>query len=481
MPPDANALKNQPGQSNLNSAITNPNVNLTRTILLLAWPVMAAMLVQIGMTIANIFWVGKLGTDAVAAVISSLFVYWIIWSILAIITTGVTALVSRFIGANHFDLAEQATRQSLLLAFVSASVFVALGEIFARQIFVLMANAPQVSELGASYLRILFCALPFLFFNETLGAACRASGNTRTPMQVSLTELSINIILDPLLILGIGPVPKLGVSGAALASAIALTAGFLLYLHFLNKKKLPFTLMFIPIVRIDWNLWKQIVIIGLPISISGITFTAIYLFIDRLTAEFGTSALAALGFGNRLESISYFVCAAFSVAVATIVGQNLGARNPERAENSAWRAIFIVSVYTGIIGILFLAIPQHLIGLFSKDPAVHKAGIGYLRILGLSQVFMALEIVLEGAFSGAGETLPPMLVAIPGALLRPPLAYFIAYTLAVGVNGVWWALAITSILKGLAILIWFRAGKWKKRQIDYLELNPEITQISAAR
>jgi len=205
--------------------------------------------------------------------------------------------------------------------------------------------------------------------------------------------------------------------------------------------------------------------IGLPTSISGITFCIVYVFINKITALFGTESIAALGIGNRLESVSYLTCFGFSIAAATLVGQNLGAKKPERAAQSAWKTVWMVTGITGFISFVFLSFPETISSFFISDPKVIHISIDYLRILALSQIFMGLEIVLEGAFSGAGNTVPPMAVSVPGSLARIPLAYLIAISWGAGVNGIWWAITLTTIIKGIVLTFWFRKGKWKKKSI----------------
>jgi putative MATE family efflux protein len=215
----------------------------------------------------------------------------------------------------------------------------------------------------------------------------------------------------------------------------------------------------------DWRLIGRLVRIGMPISVSSVAFCVVYLFVNRITAGFGTEAVAALGIGNRIESVNYLISFGFSMAVATLVGQNLGAGNPERAASLARKTILIVSVFTGFTTVLFLAFPEAIVRIFVDDPAVIAAGKSYIRILALSQILMGWELVLEGAFSGAGDTLPPMFVSIPGSIIRIPLAWWLAVSLGWGVEGIWWTITVTTLVKGVALLIWFSRGHWKTKQV----------------
>ena len=328
-----------------------------------------------------------------------------------------------------------------------------------------MGTEENVTRIGIKYLRIIFLGSIFFFWIDIFSCIFRASGDTKRPLWVTLFSLSFNIILDPFLIFGWGPFPRLETSGAAISTVISQFLAVLLFLYLIESGKLKFRFSLKPAFRIDFSIIHRIIKIGIPPSIAGIVFSMVYLFLNRITAHFGTQSIAALGIGNRMESLSYMTCFSFSIAAATLVGQNLGAGKPHRASQSAWRTVYITSFITGGVSILFLSLPRAISSFFIADPQVIPIAVDYLRILSISQVFMAWEIVLEGAFSGAGDTLPPMIVSLPGSILRIPMAYFLAVTLGLGVNGVWWSITLTSMVKGVVLAFWFKRGRWKKRQI----------------
>jgi putative MATE family efflux protein len=439
---------------------------ITRTIFRLAWPVIISMFVETARGIANMFWVGKLGAVNLAAVVSATFLVWFTYVLSDVISVGTVALVARYVGAKDEDQASYVARQAYLFAIVS-SLFLAILMILVggKYAFDLMGTEPEVTRLGLNYLRIVFAGTTFLFLIETFGACFRGSGDTKTPMKVLLVSLSLNIALDPLLIFGIGPFPRMGTSGAALATFISQGTAAVIYGFLITRGRLRFKLSLLPRLNLDFSVVQRILKIGLPLSASGILFIVVYIFLNKVTAGFGTEAIAALGIGNRMESISFLTCFGFSQAASALVGQNLGAKKPERAEKCAWRTVHIVVLITGFVSVMFLVFPKWIASFFISDPKVVKIAIDYLRILALSQVFMALEIVLEGSFSGAGNTIPPMIVSIPGSILRIPLAYLIAILWGVGVDGVWWAITLTSIAKGTTLAFWFKQGKWKTKKV----------------
>lgn len=439
--------------------------SITRNIFSLAWPAVASMFLETAFALADAFWVGKLGAVAMASVISSQFIIWIIYSLMSVISTGVVAMVARYIGAKDEQKAAYISQQAIFFSIFVALALTVVGIVSAKDVFLLMGTEPEVTYWGSRYLRITYLAATFFFLIDIFGAIFRASGDTKTPMRVVMAAIGLNIILDPFLIFGWGPFPEWGTDGAALATFVGQGSGALLYLVLIRKGRLRFKINLRFWQKFDFSILKRIVKIGLPTSISGITFSIIYVFINKITALFGTESIAALGIGNRLESVSYLTCFGFSIAAATLVGQNLGAQKPERAAQSAWRTVWIVAGVTGFISFVFLSFPEAISSLFISDPEVIRISINYLRILALSQIFMGLEIVLEGAFAGAGNTIPPMAVSVPGSVARIPLAYLMAISWGAGVNGVWWAITLTTIIKGIILALWFKKGKWKKKEI----------------
>jgi putative MATE family efflux protein len=439
---------------------------ITPTIFRLAWPVVISMFVETARGIANMFWVGKLGAVHLAAVVSATFLTWFIYVLSDVISVGTVALVARYVGAKDEAKAAYVARQAYLFAILSSlilAVFMIL--VGGRYAFHLMGTEPEVTRLGVDFVRIVFAGTTFLFLIETFGACFRGSGDTKTPMKVLLVGLGLHMVLDPLLIFGIGPFPRLETNGAALATFLSQGVAAGIYVLLVMRGRLRFGLSLFPRFNLDLSVVKKILRIGLPLSASGIIFIVVYILLNKVTATFGTEAIAALGIGNRMESLSFLTCFGFSQAAAALVGQNLGAEKSERAERCAWRTVHIVVLITGFISVMFVLFPRWISSFFISDPKVVIIAIDYLRILALSQVFMALEIVLEGSFSGAGNTIPPMTVSIPGSVLRVPLAYLIAVFWGVGPNGIWWAITLTTIAKGTTLAFWFRQGNWKAKNV----------------
>jgi len=438
---------------------------IVSTIFRLAWPVVASMFLEFALSITDYFWVGYLGTPEQDAITTSMVVSWTVFATISIVITGLTALVSRAIGAEDTNEAAFISKQGIQLGIGIGIIFTTLGFTLTPSILTFMKAAPNVIAIGVPYLRIYFLAMAFFFVNDALGAIFRATGNTKSPTIAFAAGTVINIILDPILIFGWGVIPPMGVTGAAIATSFSVVACFVIFIILLYKNQLEFSLRDWYRQKTDFTMIRKIIKIGMPISMQNLIFVFIYWFLIQLVHYYGDAAGAAMGVGHRMESLSFLVAVAFSVAASTLVGQNLGANKPERAARCAWWTVRIIVIETFIVSVVFVTIPELIAGIFSSDPATLEIAVDYLIILGLSQIFMGIEIVLEGAFSGAGNTIPPMVVSGTWSIMRLPLAYLFSITLDWGVNGIWWSLTITSFFKAIILLLWFRRGNWKKKKL----------------
>ncbi len=447
----------------INNEITEGPIS--KTIFKLAMPVVLGMLLEFALSVTDYFWVGKLGATAQDAVTSSMVVMWIIFVLITIVQVGVTALVSRFIGADNKDKASFYIKQGLALALFLGLFFSVIGFWVTPQLLTFMDTSSSTLLLAIPYLRIFFVSGFIFFWNETICASFRASGDTKTPTIVSSIAILFNIILDPLLIFGYGPFPELGVAGASIATAISVSLGMIILTSLLLKGKLGYPVNQLHKIKPKLTEFWKIAKIGLPMSTQQLVFVAVYLFLIKIVHSFGESSAAAMGIGNRMESFSYLTCFGFSLAASTMVGQNLGAGKPERAAKCAYGSVGLAVLMTLIMTFLFILFPKFIAGVFTDDPEVLSIAVDYLIILGISQFAMAIEIVLEGSFSGAGDTIPPMVVMIPGSLARIPLAYYLCFDLGWGINGVWWTLTITTLVKSMILAYWFKLGYWKLKEV----------------
>ncbi len=443
---------NRPSEPN--ALVEDPR--LTALVLRLAWPVIAGMGLQSLFVLTDLFWVGRLGASAVAAVSTSVFVSWALLSLGEMISVGVLSLSARHLGAGRRREASEIAWQGLFWGAVLAVALLVAGVVGAGPLFRAVSEDPEVRRQGAAYLAILFAGAPVLFLELILQDLFRGSGDTRTPFRVLTVALVLNALLDPVLIFGPGPAPRLGVAGAALASLVAHVVGLSLYLWIARGGERP-----IPLgpgrrgFRPRFTAARRLVGIGFPLTFIGIVFSAVYLFLGRTAAVFGTSTLAALGIVNRIESISYLTTHGMGVATATLVGQNLGAGRVDRVERLARRAAHLGTAAGFVFLAVYLLVPRPLVRLFTRDPEAVREGVEFLRIVALCQVFQAWELVLEGGFAGSGHTLPPMLISVPISLVRVPAAWLLSGPLGMGPSGIWWTISGTAAIRGLLSRFWW--------------------------
>jgi len=438
---------------------------LLPAILSIAWPVLALEALHVGYHLINLFWVGRLGAAATAALTTSIYATWTMGSLAGGVAIGIVAQVARAIGEKRLDRAGHAAAQGLLTALALGLVFLVLLRPFTGVLFRLLGMPPDVAPLAALYLGMVFAGAPAFFLLVACESIWRATGDTVTPLRVLGASTLLNAVLDPLLIFGPGPLPTLGIAGAAWATIIAWTVGVCLFLWLARGAGDRFPLTRASLARPDWTVIARTLRIGLPRFLIGTLFSTVYLVLANLAARFGTATIAVLGIVNRLESMDYITADAVGTATSTLVGQNLGAAQPERASRAAHTAARLGIAVSLLPTVAMIFVPRLLLRPFTADPAVLELGMPYLRVIGLCQAFTVLELVYAGGFAGAGDTLPPMLVELPIAVARVPLAWFAAVTLGLGPIGIAWVLSLTAIIRGIAIWLWFRTGRWQRLRL----------------
>ncbi len=433
---------------------------ITPSVVRLAWPVATSMLLQTLFGIIDAVWVGHLGPVALAGVSTGGFAIWGMFSLMGMVSVGLNALVARSVGAGEPERAAEIAGQGVLLAIMVGGVLAFGGWLGLDLLFSFMRTAPEVTAQGKAYLAPIILATPILFAFSAVNAVFSGAGDTRTTMRLGGGAVALAGVLDPLLIYGLGPFPRLEVTGAALATVVSRIVFLIAGLSLLARRSSGIGIV-MPRLRIDLSLWWRIIRIGAPASISGLAASLIYVSLTRITTRFGTPAVAALGVCHRIEGINYLLGVGFAAAAAVYVGQNLGARQPERAQRGAWRAFHVLVLPVGIIGTLFLTIPEVLLRGFTSDPQVIAAGASYLRIVALAQLFQGLELVFDGAFGGAANTLPAMVISTPLSIARYPAAILLTGPIGMSVQGVWWAISGTTIVKGTVMAYWFSRGGWR--------------------
>ncbi|MBN2619904.1 MATE family efflux transporter [candidate division WOR-3 bacterium] len=434
-----------------------------RYLIALSWPIVLAFALQTSYNIVDIFWVGKLGPAAIAGVSLAGTTFYFVLAVGQIIGSGTVALVAQSYGARILGRAQDIVRQSLILTFGIAVAVSVLGFVFTPTIVKALGARNDVLAVSVDYLRIVCIGFFFQLLSFSINYAFRGIGDMITPMYIMLIATVINIILDPLLILGLGFFPRLEVHGAALATLIAKFLSFLFGLLILIKGKRGLKLNLKGPWHVDAAIARTILAVGIPAGVSyGLMFLSITA-VFKFVASFSEYALAALGIGQRILQLSSLPVVGISVAVTTLVGQYLGAHNIAGAKRVSHQSMLVSSVLMAAFSVLFITQAGFFMRLFTDNAQVIAVGIDFLRIVSLYLIGGGLTIIISGIHRGAGDTIPPMLAGIIKLGLLVGLAFFFARILDYGVRGVWYALLISYIMEALTIVIVFMSGRWHKR------------------
>lgn len=432
--------------------------SLPRTIRRFALPAVASSLLMTLFASVDTYWVGtRVGSQGLAAVSTSIFWIWMIVSLAEMIGIGLTAVAARRHGEGRRGEAARVSGEALLLALLLGLAIAFLGSAFLDELFAVMRTPPEVTELGRAYLRTYLWGAPLIYGFFAIDAAFRASGDTRTPFVLLAVSVSLTLVLDPVLILGLAGAPRMGIAGAAIATVATRGGAFLMGYALLRRRGL----LVFEAPRL--SALGSVARIGLPTATTGVVFSLIYVALTRTTTQFGTPALAALGIGHRIESWLYMIGVGFGAATAAIVGQNLGAGYPSRARRAGWISVGYCTAFGVVACVGELLWAEELASLFTNDPALVAEGARYLRIAAVSQLVICAEIVLEGALGGAGDTIPPMLTSTTLTVARIPIAAWAAARW--GPPGIWWTISLTAFARGLAMMALWRLGRWERKSV----------------
>lgn len=449
--------------------------SLNREILTLAWPAVLQNLVRSSLPIFDSFWIGKLGAEYLAAVTVASFLSWGIFALGEMIAIGTNSLVSQSTGAKQSDTARHIGSTNLITALLYGIV-IALGVMPLLPLLYHLTNLDTAkSILSNQYLFPLLMGFPALLLFETGNSIYRGNGDTQTPFRLLVVATVIKIVLTPILIFGINGHFQYGMAGASTSTVIAYGTAFIISLIILRKRGLIASmrnkvLNLVKDVKFNLRVISETVKIGLPLSLEGLFFSMIYVFVSRFVSDFGTVGLAALGIGHRSEAIPYMIGDGFSITATILVGHSIGAANPDRAEKIAWRILYFGWVPMVIYGlILFFGAPV-VAGIFTTNQDVINVAKVYNMIAAFSIFFSVSEAVFTGAFAGAGNSVPPLVISLGVTTLRVPLCAIFAPIY--GMNGIWIAIFSSSIIKGIIIALWFKRGKWKQRKFALAKQNP---------
>jgi len=427
---------------------------ITRLLFRLSSPILFGMLMFTLYLLTDLYFVGRLGPEAVAALSISGNVFFVHLGLSFIIGTGAMALIAQAYGARDFNRAEEVFKQSLILSIVAGSIAAITGLLIAHPYIRFFGGKGMAFTWGVEYFQIYSISLLFLLLLHVFSACYRGMGDTKTSMLILLLSLVLNIILDPVLIFGFAGIPALGVKGAALASLISQICSVMIYTYLVFVKKQHVHL------RGPWTfnlgIIKQSLVIGLPSGLAYFLLTANLLITYRVVSPYGTQALASLGIGFRIVQAIYLPSVAIAEAMAAMVGQNFGAKKKFRIISTFWAGWKISFMFMLSGTAICWMFPTFLISLFSQDPQVIHYGVIYLKIVSLANVAVGTILTVSAVFQGTGKTYPTLVCAIADNLLFVTAVFTLPAFFNWGISSVWWIKLLTGIMEMVFCSAWLK-------------------------
>lgn len=420
---------------------------LDREIFRIAVPAFLGFLGFILFDVINIFWVGKMGTSAIAGVASAAFLTWAVMAAMSSTTAGANSLIAQLFGAGRREEARETAAEAAWLSLGICLLLMALLLPSIGPIFRLMGLQPVTAEYARQYLTIYTWALPLYYLSNLAGNIFNAYGDTRTNVIIMSGSVALNILLDPVLILGYITGHPFGVPGAAVASAVCIACALVLQVVFLRRRGyLPplSEVLRLPAFARSWRMLT----IGVPAASVNVVWSLVYPALTAIITRFGEAPLAGLSVCFRWEGIPYFLGIGFSTAMAALVGQSFGRGDIARVRQIVARGRFLITLLLMPVALAFIFVPELLVRPLTSDPDVIANAARYLRIVGYFEVFLGWELLFEGVFTGLGHTRDYMLISVPLTLARWPAAWLLAITLGFGTTGIWWAISLSTLLKG---------------------------------
>ncbi|MCX8071668.1 MAG: MATE family efflux transporter [Candidatus Binatia bacterium] len=438
---------------------------LLHTIWQLAWPVIITLLLESLVGLVDTLMVGRLGADAVAAVGVGAQILNSVSIAMTAVGTGTLALVARSVGAGHRDFAERVVAQALIAASALSCLCIAPVIVFAESVVGWFGVQPQVHELGTQFTRLVMLSIPQSATLFVIGSALRAAGDTRTPLLIGALVNVVNVVGNYVFIFGAFGFPALGVRGSALATVVAFTTGVVLGVALLMRGRLSLRLE-PDHFRVDFTLIRRVLRIGYPAATEQLLMQVGFFLYLVFAARYGTSAVAAYFIGVRILALSFLPGYGFAAAAAALVGQSLGAKQPQLARRSGWESNRLAVYLMSLCGIVIIALAAPIASTFVDDPEVIRDTVAFIWALGVSQPFMAIDFTLGGALRGAGDTRFPLVAVFVGFYgCRLGCAYLVTNVVHWDVQWLWLSLVGDYVARA-ALKAWrFHSGRWESVRV----------------
>jgi len=439
--------------------------SIARAILLLAVPMVLEMSMESLFGVVDVFWVSRLGADAVATVGLTETALTLVFVIALGLSMGATALVARRIGEKDERAAGLVAVQAIIVGLVVSGVIAVFGYLFAPNLLHVMGGSDSVVKLGSGYTRMILSGSATIFLLFLINAVFRGAGDAAIAMRVLWIANLVNIGLNPCLIFGLGPFPRLGVTGSAVGTTIGRGVGVLLQLWVLTSGRGRLA-VHASQLRADFVIMWRLVRLSLNAMFQYMVQMASWVGMVRIIASFGSGATAAYTVAFKVIIFAILPSWGMSNAAATLVGQNLGAGKPARAESSVWRTGLYNMLFLGVIGLVFIVFAPRIIALFTTDPVVAPLAVSALRLFSCGNISYSYGMVITAAFNGAGDTATPTILnLICFWLCQIPLAWALAFHTGLGPNGVYAAVVVSDSLLAVLGILLFRRGKWKQVKV----------------
>jgi len=439
--------------------------SLSKAIFLLAVPMVIEMIMEAIFAVVDIFFVARLGADAIATVGITESLITIVYAIAVGLSMATTAMVSRRIGQKDKKGASRAAFQSILTGILVSIIIAIPGIFFAGDLLRLMGASETMYSEMSGYTQIMLAGNVVIMLLFVINAIFRSAGDAAISMRILIIANALNIVLDPILIFGLGPIPAFGITGAAIATNTGrgLAVLYQFYLLFNGKKRVKIAA---ENIRIHWATIRQLIKLSLGGIGQHLIATSSWIGLVRIISVFGSEALAGYTIAIRVIIFALLPAWGISNAAATLVGQNLGAKEPERAAKSVWSVGRVNMIYMAIAGVVLFIFPEPIINLFTSDMVIITSGIASLQIISLGFIFYGLGMTMVQALNGAGDTVTPTWInLIAFWMIEIPIAYLLAIQWNVGEHGVYYAIIIAETIMSITAMWVFSRGRWKLKEV----------------
>lgn len=435
---------------------------LAKVVLLLAFPVVVENISQTLLGVVDMYFVGKLGPESIASVGITNMLMNVYIAVFFAVGIGTTAVVSRAVGAKRFHLVKQAVQQTTIIGLVIGLLAGIVNLVFSKQILSILGAQSGVMEVVLPYFRIISVPSVFLSMMIVISSVMRGTGDTKTPMKIAIMANVVNALLDYILIFGAFGIPAFGIAGAAMATTFSRMISSIILLTKVNKDLGDTKGKWYREIRYNPEMFKSILRIGIPAGMEKLFMRFGQVVYMSLIIKIGTEAYAAHSIGGTIETFAYVPAMGFTVAAATLVGQNLGAGKPDQAYKYGMTAYLMGAGFMALMGIVFYFFGGVLASVFTDNAVIIDLLGRAFKIMAPAEIFVAMTLIITGALQGAGDTRFPMVVTFMGIWIFRVLGiYILAIRMDMGLIGAWIAIVIDIVVRGSILMVRFLRGKWK--------------------